>query len=515
MAYVTKTINGTTSSSSLWTFKVVVTETAINTAEKTSTVRLEAFLGRLKNVGSSYFAGTYKLTLSINGDTYKYSESLYKNATVGADSYVSLGSATFVVEQTTTPLTVKINGSMSTSSFNPNSASISETSVTLTKLHEAPVLSSMKFEETNSILTATGIGGDYFVPHLSVKKITATPTLYDNATLTKTRIINESNSYSSASGTPNVVTMDLRTKTLYTTHDKGLNRTVPKLSVEFTDSTGAIAEWAYPHTYLIPYTKPNLIATASSVKRNGQISGKVNLNLTGTFYNSAIGNKSNTISLSFKYWKQGTSEPTTYYTIPASVYTISGDNVIISNWNMSKNGTVISDVSKDSSYRFKIKAVDAFNMTQEIELTCAKGEWLMARFKDRIDFKKVTIQNAPIADFVVEQGVNYIKWNSGKLEQWHYKGVNPVSITEQTGGVYKGTVALGDWDVPFSETPDKFTATISWMNTNRNVWLGGPAYANDAVQNPTTTSCGTFNIFSTYSTDVYGSITIHAIGKWK
>lgn len=385
------TITGSTGNSN-WAFKTVVTEIAIDTVKKTSTVKVENFLGRTNS--TSYFMGTYTSRFEAAGQVH--SETVYKNSgEIAAGKYVSLGSHTFTITQTTTPLTITVKGSYSTSAFTPSSAS-STGNVTLSKLHEAPVLGDVTWEETSSILSTTGIGADYFVPHLSIKKATVEPVLYDNATLTETRIINESKVYKSASATPNVVTMDLTNNTLYTTYDQVSKKTIPKISFGFTDNTGATSEWTYPYTHLIPYTKPNLITTSSSIKRNGQISGKVNLNLTGTFYNDKIGSKNNSITLSYKYWKQGTTEPGTYYTIPASAYTISGNSISMNNWNVAKSGTVISDVDKNSVYKFKIKAVDAFGSSQEIELTCPKGEWLMAKFKDRVDFKKITQNNQPL-----------------------------------------------------------------------------------------------------------------------
>lgn len=394
MAYVTKTINGTTSSSSLWTFKVVVTETAIDTTNKTSTVKLEAFLGRKSGVGSSYFAGTYKLNLSINNDTYKYSESLYKNATVSDGGYVSLGSATFVVTQTTTPLTVTVNSSMSTSSFNPNSASISATSVTLTKLHEAPLLGGdITWTETNTLLDGTDIDNNCFVTHLSKKTGKIPAITYDDSTVTEYRIINESVTYKSSTDT---VTIDLTKNPLYVFYEPQQKQYIPKLYVGFTDSTGATSQWAYPSTTYIPYEKPSLKATASSVKRNGQISGKAKLNLTASIY-PGVGSKTNTATLTFRYWVSGGTKPSTSYTIPTSAYTINNGKLTITNWDIAKNGTVVEDLDKSSSYKFEITITDAFGYSDTIELTCPKGEWLRAIFKDRIDFKKITQGGVQVA----------------------------------------------------------------------------------------------------------------------
>lgn len=191
-----------------------------------------------------------------------------------------------------------------------------------------------------------------------------------------------------------------------------------------------------------------------------------------------------------------------------------------------------------NSYDMIIGFLDTFNEAAVLTVTVNYGEPAGAIYKNKMAlggpyneslggtqlWGDIYLNGEPLehaeepivpVDYVVEQGDNYIKWNSGKLEQWHYKGVNPVAVTTGTGNVYTAQVELGDWDVAFIEPPKKFIANISWMNTSRYVWMGGPSYVDGVVQNPTETSCGTFNIFSTFSVEVYGSITIHAIGKWK
>lgn len=386
------TINGSTGNSN-WAFKTVVTETAIDTVKKTSTVKVENFLGRTNS--TSYFMGTYTNSFEVAGQ--KFSETIYKSSgDIAAGKFVSLGSHTFTVTQTTTPLTITVKGSYSTSAFTPNGAS-SSGSVTLSKLHDYPLPDGdPTFEEQNTVLSNIGLDGKYFVTNLSIKKVTNPALTFDNAKIIKTELINGPNVYESSSSAPSVVTMDLTKNELYTRYEEDFGRNTVDLSIRLIDDMGGSFKYVYPYTWVVPYVKPNLITTSSNIKRNGQVSGKVNLNLTGTFYNDKIGSKSNTITLSYKYWKKGTTEPTTYITIPTSAYTISGNNFSIKNWNVANNGVVIEDVAKDSVYLFKIKADDSFGSTNEIELTCPKGEWLMAKFKNRIDFLAITRQGKQI-----------------------------------------------------------------------------------------------------------------------
>lgn len=280
-------------------------------------------------------------------------------------------------------------------SYTCGNASASGT-MELSELHKAPTVTLDSVVEKNQILVNAGVPGTTFVPRLSIKEFNISAIPYDDATITEYRVQNSTGIIAYESTSP--VGVDLTKNELMWGYEQETGKPISQWHIYVKDNKGARGHLLWSDNTVIPYLKPNLIQTASSVKRNGQISGKVNLNLTGTFYNDKIGNKSNTISLSYKYWKKGTTEPDTYITIPSDVYTISGNNVSIANWNVTKNGNIVEDVDKSGIYLFKIKAIDAFGCeSEEITLTCPKGEWLMAKFKDRVDFKKITQQGQSVA----------------------------------------------------------------------------------------------------------------------
>lgn len=502
------TINGSTGNSN-WAFKTVVTETEVEVTNKTSTIKVECFLGRTSS--TSYFMGNYKLTIEVGSQ--KYSETLYKNSgNIAAGKYVSLGSHTFVVEHTTTPMSVKVKGSYSNAQFAPSSAS-SESLVTLSTLHESPLPDGDPiFEEQNSVLTSTGIGGNYFVPHLSIKKITVPAITYDDSTIVETRATNGPTNYVSSLSQSSVVTMDLTRNELHTTYEDLLGRTIVDLQFSITDSMGGTFKWVYPYTFVIPYFKPNLIPTASSIKRNGQISGKVNLNLTGTFYNGKIGNTNNIITVGYKYWKKGATEPTTYNNIPSDVVTISNNNVSINNWTVTKNGSVVTDVSKNSLYLFKIKLTDSFGETSEIELTCPKGEWLMARFKDRIDFKKITISGTDIIEKGTNANGSWVKYYDGTMICMQTLTLENVSVSTTWGNLYVYTDPSDNWhEFPqkFTEL-DHFSLDIGNMIEYNGFWLGD--YGRKKIELDRWQG---FCLVRPTSATVSAELNVLAIGKWK
>ena len=131
MALQTKEFIGSTSSS-LWTYKIVVTENSVDEDNETSSITVENFIGR--GSSSSYFMGTLYVTYSAGGQTYT-EEKYISSGTIGAGSYFSLGSLTFSIPHTEDRTTISVSGSMSTSQFNPSSGSASG-EITLTEIEK-------------------------------------------------------------------------------------------------------------------------------------------------------------------------------------------------------------------------------------------------------------------------------------------------------------------------------------------------------------------------------------------
>jgi len=122
MALQTIEIIGETSSSDKWTFKTIVTENSVNEENETSSITIENFLGRTTWQSSSYFEGN--LSVSYRAGEESYDEYKYLNSgTIAPGSWYSIGSHTFDIPNNGE--TIEVGGSMSTSYFNPNSASSS------------------------------------------------------------------------------------------------------------------------------------------------------------------------------------------------------------------------------------------------------------------------------------------------------------------------------------------------------------------------------------------------------
>lgn len=377
MAIQTKTFIGSTGNY-LWTWKIEVIEEEGSILNRTSPVTINAYLGRASS--QSYFAGKATLTYRAGNQTYSEEYKNYNSVTINGGAWYKIGTHTFTVENkgtTQNPTILDCRCDMSNANFSPGNATASG-SIQLKVLHQAPDIS-FTLAETK----LAGVAANQWILGLSGKRFTITATPYDGKRVTSYSVMQDNTQVGYS--TTNQVNIDISKIVI---KEGKIN-----LRVQATDEVGAIGYKDVEYTNYIEYFKPSLIATSSMVKRNGQTSGKAKLYLTGIFYNATIGTVRNTVSLKFSYWVKDTTPSTTTYSIPFTP-TTSSNNISINGWEMMKGTSLLTDLLKENAYIFKIIATDAFGQSSEpIGLSCSKGIWLMAKFKDRIDFQKITINN--------------------------------------------------------------------------------------------------------------------------
>lgn len=372
-------------------YQIISENTATNTRE--IKLQLEA-----RTIHSKYTAVGNQLTPTIDGVPLN---------TIGMNFSTSNVNVWQVLGTRTIAIVGAFNG-IKTGSFTTNltgdwglkSGSASVT-INLDNLHTPPQIKGIAIQEINNVLNnATDI-----VQFLSVKKYTFDITTFDDATISSYQIYH--NNILIGSSTENGLTVDFdKVGTLATFEMDNKLFAMLKFLVIDSYKTSGVAEIPYEVT---PYAKPNLVPTSSNIKRHGQLTGKVKLNLVGSFFNQSINNIANKITLKFTYWKKGETEPTTYYDIP---FNATDNNIALYDWNVVKNGTEITDVNKDFAYYFKIRATDHFNKQSEMLLLCPVGEYLWAEFKDRVDFKNITIKGQN--PFVYSYDETWIGTHNGK-----------------------------------------------------------------------------------------------------
>lgn len=339
-----------------------------------------------------------KISYSVNVAQYQFTGSIptYDGSSV---LYLQSFSNLKVTHESDGTKTISINFSVDDNTdqiYTSGDASASST-LTLSQLHKKPEINSVSVTEQNANLTSSDTT---LVNYLSKKLFTLDDIiLYDNTTLNRIDVYGETFNFSfSKLDENNGVLCDFKNFNINS------SKSSLDMTIKITDSLGSTATKNITLNY-INYHYPTIIETQSNVKRNGQLTGKAKLNLLGTFADLKVGSTTNTPSLKYRYYEYGTtpSDTLAYTTIPSSVYGIDNNSISIYNWGISKDDVEITDLVKNKSYAFEIILSDSFSditngTSASVILICSKGEWLMAKFKDRVDFKKITRNGVEVID---------------------------------------------------------------------------------------------------------------------
>ena len=266
--------------------------------------------------------------------------------------------------------------------------------------HTPPSDVTYTITELNQKLINAGITDNLFVENLSEKQFDISATLHDDADVSKYSIYNYFQVYSSQT-TPIIV--DFSVDDLFAGNGE---RDMVYIRARVDDTLGGSTWSGNPYntfdTYnYIPYSKVNLVETSTSVKRNGQTSGKVKLNVNGNYYNSDVGIIDQTNykpTVKYKFWKNGGEEPSTYdYTIPSENIVVENGKFSVSNYEIGSSvETDINWFNPDNAYKVKIYVEDNFTSYESQEKPIAVGEATWTEYKDRVDFKRITIKGVDV-----------------------------------------------------------------------------------------------------------------------
>ena len=385
------TINGSTSSSG-WTYKLEVTETSTSIENRTSTIQVKTYLGRASS--QSYLGGGYSNSVSITGaNTQTQSGTISYPTYINGGAWLLLKTFTFTVPNTGNPTTVTISSSLSSSDFNPRSASASGT-MQLTVLHLNPTIETAEIIETNASMINLGVPNTTIVPYLSEKTITLHATAYDSATLSY-KLEHVGTDYiipTSGFQSSNVFNTNYRQNEItYDSNNKAriLQRIQDSLNGEASNWLFVSINSNIEQPNVIPYFKPTIEKTSTNIKRksgNGTnlTDNKANLNLKATFYkgNDVVGNNNSIQQIGYKLWATDDSEPSNYTSVTP---TISGGNITITDFEI--NNVIFTKV-----YNYKIIVTDNYGYSDEIlDGRIPIGQALWSEYKDRVDFMALTI----------------------------------------------------------------------------------------------------------------------------
>lgn len=282
--------------------------------------------------------------------------------------------------------------------------------VELDTLHTSPKLNYVGFTEENNTLLNLGVTDTQFVPYLSKKNISMNITLSDNAILSSINwrfrnieldtleivpILAPSETPPSSTDTFTYTKLvDFTNRNLaYTQVGNKYYSKVGYSIIDSMSSSYVTNDSDLTQYEVIPYQLPLLVSTLTTAKRDGQTSGKVNLNVNGTFFNNLIGTTANEITVKYKFWDKQDTEPSTYITIPSSSVTISGNNISVSNYAIGDTDPTASnyfDYQKSYYVKVIIEDITGNIGTLNENLSIPKGYAIWSEYIDKVDFYKIT-----------------------------------------------------------------------------------------------------------------------------
>ena len=266
--------------------------------------------------------------------------------------------------------------------------------------HTPPLLTAYTMTEASSSPVYNVVANNVIAENLSIKQFVVTYELFDDATINRVGIYNDIYPYSTTtySISGNQVTYNIDFSQISLFKDETTNKIpiVTRMLDDPYDTMGVYPSFYTPDLYTyIPYTPPTIIESNVVTKRAGQLTGEATLSLDGTYYKSTdVLNQSNNIVVGFKYWenKENPDIPASYTTIPSTSVTINNDGTFsVSSYTMG------NDFDPEKSYRILVKVSDAYKSYELSEpKSIAVGDALWTEYKDRVDFKKITIKGNEI-----------------------------------------------------------------------------------------------------------------------
>ena len=333
--------------------------------------------------------------------------------------------------------------------------------------HTAPDNISYTITETDSALQELGIANNVFVENKSIKKFLFSYNLYDDATLSKVSIWNGASAVYSSNTNPLI--LDLKTQPLPSKNENGKITLKGKVTDSMNGSSFADGS-GWDLYDVIEYTIPTINETLTTAKRNGQLTGKVLTNLVGAFFKGEIGNynQQNLLSIKYKFWENSSTveEPTEYSnTIPSESILYTNNTFKVSNYEIgSDNENNSNYFNPKKSYKIKFLIKDIFNEIESSIRSIPVGESTWTEYKDRVEFKKITIQNKDIVDDIIYAN-NNVLWGP---DYYYMSGGNTINlskkVSEQKNGIVLVWQAYSDgapqpWDYNFTFIPKWQTLT--------------------------------------------------------
>lgn len=316
--------------------------------------------------------------------------------------------------------------------------------------HTPPSNVDFYLEETSEKVINASVPETTYVKTLSNKRVTMAYTLHDEATASKYGIQDKYNTY--VFNTNPFIIDGSAIK-----DEVGNKITFKTFVIDSMGGTGYSNSIVYDY---IDYNSVNLIETSTTAKRDGQTSGKVKLNINGTFYNGSIGNITQTKpTIKYKFWKLKDTEPVTFdNTIPSNSINVTGNNFAINNYEIgSTDETASNYFNPNNAYRIKIFVQDTFTTYTSSEKSVPIGEATWSEYKDRVDFKKITIQGKDIISNIIYAN-NKILWGP---DYYYMVGSNTINLSQKVSEQKTGIVLM--WQAYVDGKPQSYDLNYTFV----------------------------------------------------
>lgn len=415
--------------------------------------------------------------------------------------------------------------------------------------HTAPSDVYYTMEETVQSVLDAGIPHDTIVANLSRKKFTIGATFYDGAIPARYEVYNPIRfSFKDNPNNPDEVIYPFDEKTIRMDTYRNTNTEIP-IGVRVWDNLDTFAwndnisdfENFNLYSFLV-YEKLFFNETNTTIKRRGQTTGNVRVNLNGQMFRGVLGNKDQSgtykPTIQYKFWKKNEDEPETYdYTIPsdsievnteyikattydpeALYYEKVGDNYVLFNMSYfignnnfedkevytrkstfkvsdyeigTDDDTLPNHFNPDFAYNVRFKISDNFTTYVSDIKSISVGVATWTEYRDRVDFKKLTIKGEEIKENnVITASLSASASISGTGGQ---KVIfNKSVIAGKRLFLSNGNVVIGKG--------------ISKVKVSAEIYFSGSLTAGDRVN---------FNIYKNYDTDNSVQITTSQLVVYK
>ena len=344
----------------------------------------------------------------------------------------------------------------------------------LPMIEEQASITEVSFYEGNSTLIGYGIDNNTYVNNLSNKVYAITIDNPNNLVVDYYKMENP-NVVNNTSNN-NVVNLDFLNKNIAIETIDNQLKPIIYAYVYFTNGHYISKKLDSSNVNFIDYQLPQFTPTACVANRNGQLSGKVYLNAHGKYYNGEIGslNQGGTYkpTIKYKFWKNGTTEPSTYdNTISASDITINDGTFSVTNLEIGSDNTSATNYFNPLySYYIRLEITDTFNEPTTCKINIVRGKAIWTEYADRVDFEKITTRNIIADNIDFGTGIATVSGYTVTFNKTFASPpcvvVTPVTTTSGVIAIKISNVTTTGFTATTGGTTDFGNVDINWIAMN-------------------------------------------------